>query len=87
MLVVSKEPLNRIEVEYRERIDAMTISERVQRAEALLSWARGFVARQILAEQGPLSDERLKWEVALRQYGADPATRALIERMRIRARG
>jgi len=87
MLIVAREPLNRIEVEYRRRIDAMTISDRVQRAEALLSWARGFVARQILAERGPLSDERLKWEVALRQYGADPATRAMIERMRVRARG
>ena len=87
MLVVSREPLNRIEIDYRERIDSMTISERVQRAEALLSWARGFVARQILAEQGPLSDDRLKWEVALRQYGADPATRGMIERMGVRARG
>lgn len=87
MLVVAREPLNRIEVEYRRRIDSMSISERVQRAEALLSWARGFVARQILAEQGPRSDDRLKWEVALRQYGADPATRALIERMGVRARG
>ena len=84
---MARDPLSRIEVEYRRRIDSMTISERVQRAEALLSWARGFVARQILAERGPLSDERLKWEVALRQYGADPETRALIERMGIRAPG
>ncbi len=87
MMCVAREPLSRIEVEYRRRIDSMTISERVQRADALLSWARGFVARQILAERGPLSDERLKWEVALRQYGGDPTTRALIEGMRIRAPG
>jgi hypothetical protein len=79
--------VNRIELEYRRRIDSMTIGERIQRAEALLSWARGFVARQILAERGPLSDDRLKWEVALRQYGADPVTRALIDRLRIRASG
>ena len=79
--------LDPIETEYRRRIDSMTISDRVQRADALLSWARGFVARQILAEQGPLSNERLKWEVALRQYAADPAARALIEGMRSRARG
>lgn len=65
----------------------MTFSERVERAEALLSWARGFVARQILAEHGPLPDDRLKWEVALRQYGADPATRALIERVYVGAPG
>lgn len=52
----------------------MSISERVQRAEALLSWARGFIARQILAGQGPLPEDRLKWEIALRQSGADPET-------------
>jgi hypothetical protein len=33
----------------------MTIGERMQRAEALLSWARGFVARQILSGRPPLS--------------------------------
>lgn len=86
MSFLAREPLNRIEAEYRRQIDSMSMSERVQRAEALLSWARGFVARQILAERGPISDERLKWEVALRQYGADPATRAVIEGMGVRAR-
>ena len=35
--------------------------------------------RQILNAKGPLSEDRLKWEVALRQYGADPAMRKLIE--------
>lgn len=87
MCGMTREPSSFIENEYRRRIDSMTISERVQRADALLCWARGFVARQILAERGPLSDERLKWEVALRQYGADPTTRALIEGIRIRASG
>lgn len=79
--------MNSIEAEYRGRIDSMTISERVQRAAELMSWARGFVARQILAEQGPLSGERLKWEVALRQYGSDPAARSLIEGILARAPG
>ena len=37
-----------------------------------------------IAERGPLSEERLEWEVALRQYGADPVTRSLIEEMRAR---
>jgi hypothetical protein len=74
-----------IEALYRERIDRMTISDRVQRAAALFEWSRGFVARQIVAEHGALTDERLKWEVALRQYGADPAVRSMIERMLARA--
>jgi hypothetical protein len=73
-----------VEFEYRKRIDAMTIAERVRRAEDLLAWTRGFLARQILKERGPLSDERLKWEVALRQYGADPIARSLIEGIRAR---
>jgi hypothetical protein len=50
----------------------------------LLAWARGFIARQILEERGPLGKERLKWEVALRQYGADPIARSLIEGIRAR---
>ena len=70
-----------VESEYRKRIDAMTIAQRVQRAMEMLAWARGFVARQVLAERGSLPEERLKWEVALRQYGADPMARSLIEEM------
>jgi len=70
-----------VESEYRKRIDAMTIAQRVQRAAEMLAWARGFVARQVLAELGSLPEERLKWEVALRQYGADPMARSLIEEM------
>ena len=76
--------VNSVDTEYRKRIAAMTIAERVQRAEDMLAWARGFIARQIVAERGPLSAERLKWEVALRQYGADPITRSLIEGIRAR---
>lgn len=70
-----------VEIEYRKRIDAMTIAQRVQRAVEMLAWARGFVARQVLAERGSLPEARLKWEVALRQYGADPTARSLIEEM------
>ena len=71
--------VNPIEVEYRKRIDGMTISQRIERAAELFAWSRGFVARQILAEHGPISEDRLKWEVALRQYGAEPGARSLIE--------
>ncbi len=74
-----------LEALYRERIDRMTIAERVERASALLAWSRGFVARQVVAEHGALSSERLKWEVALREYGSDPTVRSMIERMLARA--
>jgi hypothetical protein len=80
-------PPRGIDALYRERIDRMTIAERVQRAAGLFAWSRDFVARQVVVERGPLGRERLKWEVALRQYGADPIVRSMIERMLARAAG
>ena len=69
-----------VEDEYRSRLDALPGRERVSRAVAQLKWVREMIAREILAESPDLSEERLKWEVALRLYGGDPATRRLIER-------
>ena len=40
-----------------------------------------YLARSILAAHGPMSGDRLKREVALRQYGTDPATRSLIDEL------
>jgi hypothetical protein len=68
-----------VEHEYRARIQAMSIVERIQRAEALFKWSRGFLARSIVAAKGPLSDDALKYEMALRLYGSDPEMKALIE--------
>ncbi len=70
-----------VEQLYHERIDAMSPKERVARAAEMLQWARQTLARQIVAESGPMSDERLKWLVAMRQYGADPTTRTMIEKV------
>lgn len=70
-----------VELKYRELIDAMTAKERMARAAALLQWSREAIARRIVAESGPMDSERLKWHVALRQYGADPATRKMIQRI------
>ena len=68
-----------VENEYRLLIDAMTVVERVRRAEALFRWSRDYLARSIRATQGPMSEARLKREVALRHYGSDPTTRRLID--------
>jgi len=76
-----------VELEYRIRIDAMSVVERIRRAEALFRWSRDYLARSVLAAQGPMSDDRLKREVALRQYGADPAARKLIDEWPTRASG
>lgn len=62
----------------------MSVVERVRRAEALFRWSRDYLARSILAAQGPMSDELLKLEVALRQYGADPAAKVLIDELSAR---
>ena len=61
--------MNTVDDAYWKRVDAMTIAERVSRAEDLFAWARGFIERQILEECGPLGKESLKWEVASRQCG------------------
>ena len=68
-----------VENEYNRLVDAMTVAERVRRAEALFRWSRDYLARSIRATQGPMSEDRLKREVALRQYGSDPAARRLID--------
>ena len=69
-----------VEEEYNRRIRELSPAERVERSVAMLNWARNFIARQITTEEGPMSQERLRWRVALRQYGADPAIRKIIER-------
>ena len=73
-----------VESEYRERIEAMSVAERIQRAEVLFGWSRDYLARSIIAARGPMSDDDLKWEVALRQYGANPDTTKLINELRSR---
>jgi hypothetical protein len=74
-----------VELAYRERLDAMSVAERIRRAEALFSWSRDYVVRSIVAARGKVSDGEVKCELALRQYGADPATRQLINELRNRA--
>ena len=74
-----------LDEEYRARVAGMTPQERVGRAEALFTWSRGLLARSVIAAHGPLDEAQLKWEVALRQYGADRKTRRLIDELRTRA--
>ena len=66
---------------FREAQDALPPHVRVARAAAMFDWARGLIGREIVARRGPLSAERLKWETAMRLYGADAAARSLIQRM------
>jgi hypothetical protein len=68
-----------VELKYQDRIEAMTPKQRVARAAAMFQWARETIARQIVASSGPMSSERLKWLVARRQYGSEPAICAMID--------
>ena len=74
--------MSNIEQEYRSRMDALEGKERVARAQVMLQWTREMLARQVVLEQGALSDEQLKWEVAARLYGADdPVQQAIARRL------
>lgn len=69
-----------IESKYLDRIDALDPKERFARAASMFQWSREAIARQILFALGPMSPERLKWLVAMRQYGADKKIRELIQK-------
>lgn len=69
-----------VEEAYQRAVDAMTPQQKLARMHAMLRWVRDLYARQLREKLGDVSEERLKWEVALRQYGSDPRTRELIER-------
>ena len=57
----------------------MTPAERVARSAAMFQWTRDQLGRQIISDQGEISEEILKWHVALRLYGNEPAVRKMIE--------
>ncbi|MCG8651792.1 MAG: hypothetical protein MI861_18270 [Pirellulales bacterium] len=69
-----------IEREYQTRLDAMSPAERVSRSLTMFTWTCNQLARQIIAEQGQMSGEALKWKVALRLYGDEPVVRRLIKK-------
>ena len=69
-----------VETEYQRLVAAMTPAQRIERSINLLAWAREVTGRRIIEDLGEMSDERFKWEVALRHYGHEPVMRRLIER-------
>ncbi|MBI2480504.1 MAG: hypothetical protein HYV60_18315 [Planctomycetia bacterium] len=69
-----------VERHYRSCMDALSAKQRMERCAAMFQWTRELLGRQIVAESGPISPERLKWEVAKRLYSADPSATAVIDR-------
>ena len=70
---------DRMHAEDRERWGSFA-SAQCHVTNAMFHWTRELLARQIQAELGEMSAERLKWEVARRMYGVDPAAQTLIDR-------
>lgn len=74
-------PGSTAEARFRAAQDSLPAHARVARAASMFCWARGVIRRDILSRRPDLSDDQLKWETALRLYGADPTSRKLIQRM------
>ena len=62
-----------VEQEYQSRMAALTPAERVERSVAMFNMTRESIGRQVIAELGDISYDRLRWEVALRMYASEPA--------------
>ena len=72
--------VSEIEEEYQRRVAAMSIKEKMSRSAAMLAWTRQQMAIRIRAKQPDLSDEQLKWQVALEMYQSEPEVVAMINR-------
>lgn len=72
-----------VELEYWRRIAAMTPAEKVARSAAMFACTREQIAIRIKKENPDLTDEQLKWHVALKLYENEPQVVEMIqERLR-----
>lgn len=71
--------LTEVELEYQRRIQAMSPMEKMSRCAAMLSWTRQQMARAIRSQFPQLSDEEVKWRVALKLYEREPEVVKLIQ--------
>jgi hypothetical protein len=46
----------------------------------MFNWSRDWIMRQVLAEKGTMSEERLRLEIAMKMYGHEESVRQLIEK-------
>ncbi|RLS79825.1 MAG: hypothetical protein DWI00_01740 [Planctomycetota bacterium] len=69
-----------VQQRYDKLIDEMPIHVKVARAAEMFQWSRDWLMRQVLAEKGPMSEERLRLEIAMRMYGHEEPVRQLIEK-------
>ena len=68
-----------IELEYERRWKAMSPAEKVARSAAMFAWTRQHMAIRIRNTQPSLSDEEVRWHVALQLYERDSDVVRLIQ--------
>ena len=73
-------PTSEVDFEYQRRVDAMAPKEKIARVAAMLAWTRQQMAARIRRDQPELSEEQVKWHVALELYESEPEVVALIEK-------
>ena len=76
--------LSSVEIEYQTRMNALLPKERIARSAAMFQWFREMIGRQLVKEHitdgTVMSDEELKWRIALWMYGGEPVVAAMIRR-------
>lgn len=68
-----------IDLEYEKRWKAMSFAEKTSRSAAMFAWTRQQMARQIRVTSPHLSDEEVRWHVALKLYEREPEVVKLIQ--------
>ena len=68
-----------VDLEYERRWKAMSHAEKVSRSAAMFAWTRQQMARRIRDADPSLSDEEVKWHVALKLYEREPEVVKLIK--------
>jgi hypothetical protein len=76
--------MSSVDDKYRECVDALSVAERIRRAESMFCWSRDFIARSLSETFPGLSEVDLKWEIAIRQYGSSATFRNLVSECRSR---
>lgn len=71
--------MTEIDIEYERRWKAMSSAEKMARCAAMFAWTRQQIALRIRQEKPNLTDEELKWEVALKLYENEPEVVKLIK--------
>jgi hypothetical protein len=68
-----------IDLEYERRWKAMSAAEKIARSAAMFAWTRQQMARRIHSDQPSLSEDEVKWHVALKLYEREPEVVKLIQ--------